>query len=91
MRPTSVDLHIEELVLRGIPAAGRLAVAAALEAELERLVLAAGEAVWAPSARPSLRLADLEVSDGGSALGAQLAAAIFDAVAAPSEPRGGGQ
>jgi hypothetical protein len=77
----NVELHIGELVLRGLPYGQRYRVAAAVEAELKRLLdegglspsLAAGGTV------PQVRVDDLRLAAGAKpdAVGEQIAGRIY--------------
>lgn len=77
----NVELHIEELVLDGLPAAARDRIAAAVAAELERLVQEQGLPAWMTAGE---RVFDVQggtfaVEPGARAehLGAQIAQAIY--------------
>ncbi len=81
----NVELHIGELVLRELPCGQRDRVAAAVEAELKRLLdegglppsLAAGGTV------PQVRVDDLRLETGArpSAVGTQIAGSIYRSLA----------
>jgi hypothetical protein len=81
----NVELHIGELVLRGLPYGQRYSVAAAVEVELKRLLdegglppsLAAGGTV------PQVRVDDLRLETGArpSAVGTRIAASIYSNLA----------
>lgn len=82
---TNVELHIGELILRGLPYGQRYRVAAAVEAELKRLLdegglppsLAAGGSV------PQVQVDNLRVEAGAKpgAVGTQIAGAIYSRLA----------
>jgi|WetSurMetagenome_2_1015567.scaffolds.fasta_scaffold1597963_2 hypothetical protein len=77
----SVELAIDELVLHGLPPAQRERIAAAVQAELQRLLDEGGlpPALAQGGRLPELRLGDLRVAPGAqpAALGAQIAASIY--------------
>jgi hypothetical protein len=81
MKPANIELHIEELVLRGFAPGDRYRIGEAVEAELQRLFAEQG-------APPSLTQdGEIERLDGGSfemaagsrsdAIGAQVAHAVY--------------
>jgi len=84
----SVELHVEELVLHGVPAAHGPAVRAAVVAELGRLVAERGLPAGA-SSTPRLPPAQISVDPAAhpAAAGRAIARALYDAIAAPR--RGG--
>lgn len=86
-----IELHIEELVLRGFESVDRRAVAAAVEAELGRLLLASEGTSWASAggSRPSLRAGEvtLAADADATALGTGVAAMLYRALEAAA--RGG--
>lgn len=87
MRPRRIELHIEELVLAGFPAAQRYAIGDALERELSRLIADRG----LPSAMvPGGEIARLDAGDfavapgaHGNAIGAQVARAVYRGLEPP--------
>jgi hypothetical protein len=76
----TIEVHIEELVLRGFPGVDRYEVAAAVERELERLMLASEGGAWeqAAGSRPSLDGGQVELARTGDAsvLGEAIGAAL---------------
>jgi hypothetical protein len=80
MRPGAIELHIEELVLRGFGPLDRPAIAAAVEAELGRLLLTSDLRYWhvAAGSRPSVDGGEfvLEGAASTTALGSSIAAAV---------------
>ncbi len=76
-----VEITIDEIVLRGIPAEQRHDVARALEAQLGDLVAAtiASAGGWRARDESSRRAAPLEVpQDDGASLGAAVATCLHD-------------
>lgn len=76
---TRIVLHIDRLVLRGVDPADARAVAAAMQAELGRLLGSdAGAALLAPGDRAVLRAGRIHLAPGdhGLALGRAVAARI---------------
>lgn len=81
----NVELHIDELVLRGLPSWQRDRIAAAVEAELQRLLdegglptmLAAGGTV------PEVAVDDLQLAASAKTevVGAQIAGSIYSSLA----------
>jgi hypothetical protein len=81
MRPTNVELHIEELVLHGLAPGDRYRIGEAVERELRRLFAEQG----APASLT--QGGEIERMDGGSfgvaegsrgdAIGAQVAQAVY--------------
>jgi hypothetical protein len=82
----NVRLHIERLVLDGLPLAPGQAplVQAAVEAELARLIAGSGVAPGLPSlgAVPALRAGDLQLAPGTTpaGIGSQIARAVFSGI-----------
>ncbi len=80
MKP-NIELHIDELILRGVPYAQRRRVVAAIEVELMRLLGEQGlpETLTHDGALPQIKLDELHVSDGvkPQAIGAQIARQIY--------------
>ena len=78
---TNIELHIDELVLRGLPGAQRDHIAAAVEAELQRLLDESGlPPSLAEGARlPEVQLDNLRLAAGvkPAAIGVQVAGAIY--------------
>lgn len=94
MTRPDIELHIDELVLRGfesMSANDRRAIAAAIEAELSRLLLASEGPSWesAAGSRPSLRADEVTLTADGdaTALGTSVAATLYRALDAAA--RGG--
>jgi hypothetical protein len=90
LRPSSIELHIDELILHGFAPIDRAPIAAAIERELGRLLAERGAPPgWAQGA-------DLARLDGGSfdvapgagadAVGAQVARAIYNGMGAQRTP-----
>jgi hypothetical protein len=77
----SVQLHIERLILEGLPAsrAQGPAIGAAMEAELTRLLSVDGLAASASSAEPHLPAGHIHlIPDGGPrSIGQQIGAAVY--------------
>lgn len=81
-RPPVIELHIEELVLRGVSDVDREALQTAVEEELGRL-LTVDDAPWAAAAgsRPSLTGGEIGLTAGDpQLLGQRLAAAVHGAL-----------
>jgi hypothetical protein len=80
--PAVIELHIEELVLRGVGDLDRRVLQAAVEEELSRL-LATEVAPWAAAAgsRPSLWAGRVGVTGNPQLLGRQLAATLHASLA----------
>ena len=77
----NLDLHIEELLLRGLPDAQRARIAAAVQSELQRL-LAEGDlppALAGGIRLPEVQLGELKIAPSAkpAAIGAQIAGAIY--------------
>jgi len=81
----NVELHIGELVLRGLPYGQRYRVAAAVEAELKRLLDEGGlpPSLAAGSTLPQVQVDDLRVEAGAKpgAVGTQIAGSIYRSLA----------
>jgi hypothetical protein len=81
MKPRRIALHIDQLVLHGVPAAHRQHVGEALRQELSRLLseggLPAGLATG--GAVPRLEAGNIAVTPGAAprAMGSQIAQAIY--------------
>lgn len=80
----NLDLHIEELLLRGLPDAQRARIAAAVQTELQRL-LAEGElppALAGGVRLPEVQVGELKIAPGAkpAAVGAQIAGAIYNSL-----------
>lgn len=82
----NIDLHIERLVLDGIPVshAGRPHLQAAIETELARLlsVGSVNPEFQKGAALPSIRLGDIQLAanSGPSDLGRQIAGALYSGI-----------
>jgi hypothetical protein len=78
---TSVELHIEELVLRGLPYAQRYRITEAIEAELQRLVDEGGlpPDLASGGRLPEVQVGDVKITSGAKpgAIGAQVAGKIY--------------
>jgi hypothetical protein len=77
----NVDLHIGELILRGLPYAERYRVAAVVEAELKRLLNEGGlpPSLAAGGTVPQVQVDDLRLQAGAkpSVVGEQIAGSIY--------------
>jgi hypothetical protein len=91
LKPRSVSLHIEELVLDGFAGKDRFAIAEAVERELTRLIeeRGLGSMTAAPASLPRLDGGAFQVARGASAkgMGTQLAEAIHRPLATPERRR----
>lgn len=80
----NIKLHVERLILDGLPVANaeRPLLQAAVEAELARLLAEGGlsPALQGGGARPSLRAGGIELQGEGNPanLGAQIAGAVYE-------------
>ena len=78
---TNVELHIGELILRGLPYGQRDRVAAAVEAELKRLLEEGGlpPSLAGGGTLPQVRVDDLRLAPGArpGAVGEQIAGSIY--------------
>jgi hypothetical protein len=91
-----VELHIGELVLRGLPYGQRDHIAAAVEAELQRLLDEGGlpPSLAAGGSLPQVQVDDLHVAAGAKpgAVGAQIAGSIYSRLTGsgtlPGRPEG---
>ncbi len=78
MKPKSVSLHIDHLVLEGFPADGRQGIGAALEQELARLLAQEGAPRHAASyGLVNTRPVALEARDAPARIGSRIAAAVY--------------
>jgi hypothetical protein len=81
---TRVELHIGELVLRGLPYGQRYRVAAAVEAELTRLLEEGGlpPSLAGGGTVPQVRVDDVRLAAGAKpdAVGQEIAGSIFDSL-----------
>jgi hypothetical protein len=81
----NVELHIGELVLRGLPYGQRDRVAAAVEAELKRLLEEGGlpPSLAAGGTLPQVRVDGLRLEAGAKpgAVGTQIAGSIYSSLA----------
>ena len=86
----NISLHIERLVLDGLPAhAGQVVVLqAALETELARLLAEHGLPGVTPGAIPQLAAAPIQLSAGAPAQwGRQIAGSLANSLSPAAEPR----
>jgi hypothetical protein len=76
-----IVLHIGELILRGLPYGQRYRIAAAVEAELQRLLDEGGlpSSLAAGGSLPQVQVDSLQFVDGAkpAVVGAQIAASIY--------------
>lgn len=92
-----IDLHIERLSLYGLSVSPRerSLVAAAVEAELSRLLTEGGlsHELLGGGALPSLRAGTLQLTAGGDArrLGSQIARAVYEGIGADAAPHADGK
>lgn len=81
MKPRRIALHIDELVLHGVPAAHRQRVGEALRQELTRLLSEGGlpTSLSAGGAVPRLEAGSVTVRPGAApeAMGSQVAQAVY--------------
>jgi hypothetical protein len=81
----NVELHIDELILDGLPFAQRDRIAAAVEAELQRLLEEGGlpEPLAGGGTLFEVQVGDLPLASGirPSAVGAQIAGTIYSHIA----------
>jgi hypothetical protein len=81
---TSVELHIEELVLCGLPYAQRYRITEAIEAELQRLVDDGGlpPSLAEGGRLPEVRMGDLKIAPGAKSgeTGEHIAGAIYQSL-----------
>ncbi|MBJ6762767.1 hypothetical protein JGU66_18540 [Myxococcaceae bacterium JPH2] len=91
MRPQRIALHIDELVLQGVPAAHRHRVAEALREELSRLLGEQGLPAHVDASALASRLArgPLTVTPGASpeAMGTSVARALYSGLNAEGRRR----
>jgi hypothetical protein len=77
-------LHIQEMILYGLPYAQRYAIAAAVEGELQRLLdeVELPPEVAADLTLPEVQIGDLRLAAGAKAgeVGAQIAASIYNSL-----------
>jgi hypothetical protein len=89
---TNVELHIGELVLRGLPYGQRDRIAAAVELELKQLLDENGlpPSLAAGGTLPQVRVDDLRLAAGAKhgVVGAQIAASIYSSLSG-NEPQPG--
>lgn len=80
-----LELHIDELVLRGLPYAQRDRISQAIQAELMRLLDESGLPPWLAGggSLPEVRVDGLQVAAGArtNAVGAQIAGSIYSSLA----------
>ncbi len=80
MKP-NIELHIDELVLRGLPYAQRRRIVAAIEVELTRLLGEQGlPETWAQGGTlPQIKIDTMHMADGAKpqAIGAQIARQVY--------------
>lgn len=81
----NLELHIDELVLRGLPYSQRYLIAEAVEAELQRLLEESGlpPALAQGGRLPEVQVGDLQVAAvaKSGAIGAQIAGSIYNSLA----------
>jgi hypothetical protein len=81
----NVELQIDELILHGLPCGQRDRIAAAVEAELQRLVDEGGlpPSLAAGGRLPQVQVDDLQVAAGNrpGAVGAQIAGSVYSSLA----------
>ena len=90
----NVELHIDELVLHGLPYGQRYHIAVAIEAELKRLLDEGGlpPSLATGGRLPEMQVHNLQVADGAKpgAVGAQIAGSIYSSLAgsgaSPGQP-----
>lgn len=80
MRPAAIELHIEEVVLRGLAGIDRDAVWVALEVALTGLLRDSTAVAWASVDRASADGGRVDVGADASTFGAGLAEALFATV-----------
>ncbi len=89
MKP-NIELHIDELILRGVPYAQRRRVVAAIELELTRLLGEQGlpETLAHGGAVPQIKLDELHATDGlkPQTIGTQIARHIYAQVTSNRVP-----
>jgi hypothetical protein len=80
----NVELHIGELILRGLPYGQRYRVAAAVEAELKRLLDESGlpPSLAAGGTVPQVQVDDLRLAAGAKpgVVGEQIAASLYSSL-----------
>ncbi len=85
MKP-NIELHIDELILRGVPYAQRRRIVAAIEQELTRLLGTQGlpEALVQSGTIPYIRLDDVQVEENAkpSVVGSQIARQVYGSLTA---------
>lgn len=81
---TNIELHIDELVLRGLPGAQHDRIAAAVEAELQRLLDESGlpPSLAEVGRLPTVQVDNLRLAAGTkpAAIGTQIAGAIYSSL-----------
>lgn len=91
MRPQSISLHIDELVLHGVPSAHRHRVGEAVREELSRLLAEQGlpPGVDAAALAPRLDAGAVSVTPGASpeAMGVSVARAVYSGMGGGGEGR----
>ena len=84
MKPKSIELHIEELVLQGMPAGDRQRIGAVVQRELTRMLAERGmpPAVASGAEIESLSGQSFELARGASpdAIGVQVARAVYGGI-----------
>ncbi len=84
MKP-NIELHIDELILRGVPYTQRRRVVAAIELELTRLLgeRELPEALTQGGALSQIKLDEIRMTDGmkPQAIGAQIAQQVYGSLA----------
>jgi hypothetical protein len=85
LKPLTIELHIEELVLHGFARRDRLAIADALQEELSRVIAEDGLAeIRGPASIERVKAGSFHVAAeaGGKAIGTQAANAVYQGVRA---------
>ena len=81
---TNINLHIDELVLRGLPGVQRDRIAAAVEVELQRLLDESGlpSSLEEGGRLPTVQVDNLRLPAGAkpAAIGTQVAGAIYSSL-----------
>lgn len=91
--PAEIVLHVEELVLEGFPARDRWRIAAAVEAELTRLVAEGGLPPGLLTGAGTINVIDADgfapgPADRPEAIGTQVAGAVYAGLGQTASPEG---